>query len=174
MAKQVNKEEEKVEDTASEEVVPTTTPVETHISVEDKKEIAEVAAVAVAQAMAHVLPTGVQSMPAQEAQTRNLEVTTAKVNTKRQAVAKEYAKEKKCVVSISPMYRPQLGRVANISLNGVSVYVPVDGGYYEINESHAALLLNTIRGYDKIALKAEKMHDVTKNLDSSPGTLHFG
>lgn len=153
--------------------VATETPASTGISPEAMAEIAKVAASAAATAVAQTLPTGVSVKEHTEEESKRLNVMVARRDGKRQAAAQEYAKEEMVSVSISPSYRPYLGRVAHISLNGVSVYIPVDGGYYKVNKSHAGLLLGTIRKYDDQITRGERMSDVQSNLDSSPGKLQF-
>lgn len=48
-------------------------------------------------------------------------------------------------VSIPAVLQPKLGPIQFLSINGVSVNVPVDGDEYEIPKSHAKLLKEYIR-----------------------------
>ena len=45
--------------------------------------------------------------------------------------------EPKVPMYLSPMYRPYLGNVADITINGVSIFFPVDGNTYEVPRSFA-------------------------------------
>lgn len=53
---------------------------------------------------------------------------------------KKFEGEKEVSVSIPSVLEPKLGAVQFISINGVSVNVPVDGEDHKIPASHAAFL----------------------------------
>lgn len=82
-----------------------------------------------------------------------------------------YSREKKVSTYLSPMYRPYLGNVADISVNGVSVFIPVDGQTYEIPETFADLVNQKRMAIDAMLTKQQRMSDVQNNVESSPGEL---
>jgi len=94
-------------------------------------------------------------------------------DAKRNRAAREYMNEDKVTVSISPLYKPYFGRVANISVNGISVYIPVDGRSYRINKTHAAATYEAISKIDAANERKSRMAEVTGNVESSPGQLKF-
>lgn len=92
---------------------------------------------------------------------------------KRQSLVQSYRKEKKVPVSIQPMYAAYFGSVANISVNGISVFVPCDGRSYSINATHAAELHETLGRINATIQRQNKMASVQGNHESSPGELKF-
>lgn len=64
-------------------------------------------------------------------------------------LVREYQKEKKIAVSLSPFYAPYLGNVARIAVNGISVFIPCTGKTYEIPETFAAELKSKVAKIDR-------------------------
>lgn len=94
-------------------------------------------------------------------------------DAKRHRAAKEYMREDKVNVSISPMYRPHFGSTAHISVNGISVYIPVNGRTYSVNKTHAAAIYEALRKIDDSVERTKRMAEVKGNVESSPGQLKF-
>ncbi len=97
---------------------------------------------------------------------------TAQVNeleVKRRKVSEGYKHEKKVAVQGSPMYRPYFGNTMPIILNGVAVYVPLDGQQYEIPESFAAVFLDRISRIDEQINMRKQMSAVSENVESYAG-----
>jgi hypothetical protein len=96
----------------------------------------------------------------------------AKVNAlevQRKKVSEVYKKEKKVAVQGSPMYRPYFGNSMPIILNGVAVYVPLDGQQYEIPESFAAVFLDRISRIDEQINMRKQMAAVSENVETYAG-----
>ena len=87
----------------------------------------------------------------------------------RKSVAVTYKNEKKVAVQGSPMYRPYFGNNMPIIINGVAIYVPLDGQQYEIPESFAAVFLDRISRVDEQIRVRKQMASVSENSESYAG-----
>lgn len=87
----------------------------------------------------------------------------------RKSVAITYKNEKKVAVQGSPMYRPYFGNNMPIIINGVAIYVPLDGQQYEIPESFAAVFLDRISRVDEQIRVRKQMASVSENSESYAG-----
>ena len=106
-----------------------------------------------------------------DTQAANLELSK-KVNgleETRKSVAVTYKNEKKVAVQGSPMYRPYFGNNMPIIINGVAIYVPLDGQQYEIPESFAAVFLDRISRVDEQIRVRKQMASVSENSESYAG-----
>lgn len=106
-----------------------------------------------------------------DTQAANLELSK-KVNAleeTRKSVAITYKNEKKVAVQGSPMYRPYFGNNMPIIINGVAIYVPLDGQQYEIPESFAAVFLDRISRVDEQIRVRKQMASVSENSESYAG-----
>jgi hypothetical protein len=101
----------------------------------------------------------------------NLELTK-QVNgleEKKKTIAQRYRDEAKVSVQGSPMYRPYFGNNMPIIINGVAVYVPLDGQQYQIPESFAAVFSERISRIDEQIRIRNQMADVSNNVESYAG-----
>ena len=87
----------------------------------------------------------------------------------RKSVAVTYKNEKKVAVQGSPMYRPYFGNNMPIIINGVAIYVPLDGQQYEIPESFASVFLDRISRVDEQIRVRKQMASVSENSESYAG-----
>lgn len=71
--------------------------------------------------------------------------TNAELSAEMKAAAKKFKGEKTETVSIPAVLQPKLGPIQFVSVNGISVNVPVDGEEYQIPQSHAKVLKEMIR-----------------------------
>ena len=97
---------------------------------------------------------------------------TAKVNarqTQNRRLVDYYKGEKKVPVQGSPMYRPYFGNNMPIILNGIAVYVPLDGQQYEIPESFAAIFMDRISRVDEQINMRKRMSAVSDNIEAYAG-----
>lgn len=89
----------------------------------------------------------------------------------RKEMLKKYKKEPTVQVFLSPLYKPYLGNVMAVSVNGISVYIKVDGSVHEIPKTFADIV-NERRIYlDSIISKSSQMSNVSENLETTPGEL---
>lgn len=97
---------------------------------------------------------------------------TAKVNAKQQhnrRLVDFYKNEPKVPVQGSPMYRPYFGNNMPIILNGIAIFVPLDGQQYEIPESFAAIFMDRISRIDEQINMRKRMSAISDNIESYAG-----
>lgn len=80
-----------------------------------------------------------------------------------------YKNEKKIPVQGSPMYRPYFGNNMPIILNGIAIYVPLDGQQYEIPESFAAIFFDRISRIDEQINMRKRMAAISDNIEAYAG-----
>lgn len=95
------------------------------------------------------------------------QVTARKANNTR--LVEVYRGEKKVAVQGSPMYRPYFGNNMPIILNGIAVYVPLDGQQYEIPESFAAIFFDRISRIDEQINMRKQMSAISDNIEAYAG-----
>lgn len=89
----------------------------------------------------------------------------------RKQLVEKYNTEGKETVSISPLYRNYLGNVCTITINGISIAIPVDGTRHKVPATYADELTARIMAIDSTIRKAAKMANVTTNDERYPGEL---
>lgn len=96
----------------------------------------------------------------------------AQASARRKELIKYYKSEKQVVTYVSPMYRPYLGNVMTVTINGISIRFPVDGSKQEIPATFADEIERRRRNIDNIERKQKKMAAVKENEDKgSVGSL---
>ena len=73
-----------------------------------------------------------------------------------------YLKENKVRVTGSPFYRPYFGNVMPLIINGIGVYVPMDGKSYEIPKTFADLFQKRIARIDSLIQKQGAMAGIVE------------
>jgi hypothetical protein len=99
--------------------------------------------------------------------------TKLKGDAARRDLAARYKAEELIPVSISPFYRGHLGSNLCLSLNGIPVYVRVNGQTHYIPKSYADLLAQKLKRVDIQTLRQGMMSETSINLEQSPGALKF-
>jgi len=97
----------------------------------------------------------------------NQKVQELEANKK--TVAAAYQQEAKAVVQGSPMYRPFFGNMMPIIINGVAVYVPLDGQQYSIPETFASVFHERIAMVDEQERIRRGMANVQQNSETYAG-----
>ena len=82
-----------------------------------------------------------------------------------------YKAEEKRSIYLSPMYRPYLGNVMPVSINGITIFFPVDGQPHTVPATFADEIDAKRMAIDDIIYKQERMSDVSNNAESRPGEL---
>jgi len=100
---------------------------------------------------------------------RTLDNKVKVLEQKRKDVVALYKAEKKVAVQGSPMYRPYFGNTMSIVINGVAIYVPMDGQRYEIPETFAAVFLDRISRIDEQLNMRKRMAAISENVESYAG-----
>lgn len=94
-------------------------------------------------------------------------VTARKANNGR--LVDHYRSEKKIAVQGSPMYRPYFGNNMAVIINGIAIYVPLDGQQYEIPESFAAVFFDRISRIDEQINMRKQMSAISDNIEAYAG-----
>lgn len=104
---------------------------------------------------------------------RSVEVESRKLDLAQKNLINVYKNENKVPVRVAPSYAKYFGRVMRVSINGISVAVKCDGRTVELPESYAAEVLRRMSEMDKYELRQDKMANIERNFESSPGQLNF-
>lgn len=100
----------------------------------------------------------------------NFAVNRAQIQ--RKELLKHFKSEPKETVYLSPMYRPYVGKIMPISINGITIYFPVDGKPYPVPRSFADAITSRRMAIDEIITKTNAMADIQNNFDGdTPGQL---
>lgn len=93
---------------------------------------------------------------------------------KRKELLKHYREEEKVELYLSPTYQPYFGRVMKVTINGNSIYFPVDGTTHAIPVTFADEITSRRMKIDEIVAKQHRMADIPVNLDTAvPGDLEI-
>lgn len=89
----------------------------------------------------------------------------------RENLALEYRNEEKVPVAVSPLYRPYFGNVMKVSINGISIYMPIDNTTHKIPKTFADEIYSRIKAIDAIMRKQDRMAKISDNVETTPGEL---
>ncbi len=96
----------------------------------------------------------------------------AQASARRKELIRYYKNEKQVITYVSPMYRPYLGNVMTVTINGISIRFPVDGSKQSIPATFADEIERRRRNIDSIERKQKRMAAVKENEDKgSVGSL---
>ena len=84
-----------------------------------------------------------------------------------------YMHEEKVERSLSPLYEPYLGKVIQISINGITIAFPVNGSTHKVPQSFADEIDSRRMAIDASLLKAKSMSNISANKESYPGELQM-
>ncbi len=99
--------------------------------------------------------------------------TLSEAQTAKKKVYQQYRKEDKVSVYLSPTYKPYFGNVMPVSINGITIYFPVDGTSHEVPKTFADEITAKRVAIDAIINKTGKMADIASNVESTPGELEL-
>ena len=86
---------------------------------------------------------------------------------------KEYSEENKVPVEVSPMYKPYFGSVMRVAINGVMIYMPVDGTTHLVPQSFGDEIKRRRMAIDTMLTKQNRMADISRNMETAPGELNL-
>ena len=98
-----------------------------------------------------------------------LETKVTALRNKNKRLVDYYKNEEKVPVQGSPMYRPYFGNNMPIILNGIAIFVPLDGQQYEIPESFAAIFFDRISRIDEQINMRKRMAAISDNVEAYAG-----
>ena len=86
--------------------------------------------------------------PETTAANTNLASAVAQATHRQRELAMEYQKEEKETIHTSPFYKPYFGNNMCISINGIPIYIPLDGRTYTIPKTYAGIYYERIQRVD--------------------------
>lgn len=92
---------------------------------------------------------------------------------RKQELFKEFSKEPTVPRNMSPMYQPYFGAVMTCSINGITIFFPLDGKTHYVPKSFATLIDERRMKVDALLNKQAKLADVSANVEASPGELQL-
>lgn len=95
----------------------------------------------------------------------------AKAEAKTRDNHKALMEEPKVKVELAPMYQPYFGENMTVSLNGLTIYVPVDGRAYKVPKSFAAIIQGRRRMVNDQLTRRTRLANVKGNRESYAGEL---
>lgn len=104
---------------------------------------------------------------------KSVEAKSRELDIAQKNLVNVYKSEPKVPVRVAPSYARYFGRVMRVAINGISVAVRCDGTTVELPESFAAEVMRRMSEMDKYDLRANKMADVRRNFETSPGQISF-
>lgn len=91
--------------------------------------------------------------------------------TQNQKAAAKLKAEQKIAVVGAPMYQAYFGLKMPIVINGVAIYVPLDGRQYEIPKSYAEIFFTRLNSVNEDIELAKRRANSTANFESYAGEL---
>ena len=89
----------------------------------------------------------------------------------KEQLRKEYSAEERVPIYLSPMYAAYFGKVMRVMINGVSIYVKIDGSTQLVPQTFADEITRRRMAVDASLTKQGRMSDVANNAETAPGEL---
>ena len=100
--------------------------------------------------------------------TEELTTNLRSADLTRKSLVEEYKAEEQ-----SPLYQPYLGKVIQISINGITIAFPINGTSHKVPRSFADEIDSRVMAIDATINKAKKMADIPENHERYPGELQM-
>lgn len=97
--------------------------------------------------------------------------SVAEADRRRAKLTEHYKAEEKVPMYLSPMYRPYVGNVMRVMINGVSIFFKVDGSTQLIPKAFADEITSRRISLDATIMKQKKMENISGNFENAPGDL---
>lgn len=101
----------------------------------------------------------------------NAKTSIAEADRRRAKLTEHYKDEDKVPMYMSPMYRPYVGNVMRVMINGISIFFKVDGSTQYVPKTFADEITARRLAIDEIIMKQKKMENVSGNFENAPGDL---
>lgn len=108
---------------------------------------------------------------AKKAEGKETNQTVQQAEADRRLFAQSLKEQDVVPVTISPLYKPYFGKVMTVTINGVSVTVPVDGKTYDIPVTFASEVNRRKFRQDRMFEKKRGMSNISNNFETTPGEL---
>lgn len=92
---------------------------------------------------------------------------------RRKSLLKKYKEEEKVSIYLSPLYQPYFGKVMRVMINGISVYIKVDGSPHMIPRSFADEVHARRMRIDESLARQRRLSNVSANGEGAPGELEL-
>ena len=102
---------------------------------------------------------------------REASVKMAENDRKTAELYQQFKQEELKSVMLAPMYQAYFGETMTVTINTLSIYVPVNGRSYKIPKSYAAIVHERRRRVDDHLMRAQRMADVASNFEKEAGEL---
>lgn len=112
-------------------------------------------------------------MPKAKANTEDLTTNLRSADLARKNLVETYKAEEKVARSVSPLYQPYLGKVIQISINGITIAFPINGTTHKVPQSFADEIDSRVMAIDATINKAKKMANIPENHENYPGELQM-
>lgn len=99
--------------------------------------------------------------------------TLADAQAVKKQVYQQYRNEDKVSIYLSPTYQAYFGNVMPITINGITIFFPVDGSTHDVPKTFADEITAKRVAIDAIINKTGKMADIASNVESTPGELEL-
>lgn len=100
---------------------------------------------------------------------KGLSVKVKTLERRRRDLTGAYRNQPSVVVTTSPSYRKHFGKTMPIILNGIAIYVPLDGGQYKIPKSFASVFYARISRVDEQEVQLQNAANIKNNFETFPG-----
>lgn len=109
--------------------------------------------------------------PLTNEQKMHVELTALEKN--KTVLHRAFLQEEKVPVVMAPLYQPYFGRVMALIVNGIGVFLPVDGKRYMIPKSFADEADRQRMAVDALLETQNRLADVANNVETAPGVLQL-
>ena len=100
---------------------------------------------------------------------QNLDVQVRSLDNMKRQLAKQYTEEPKEVVMGSPLYQKDFGRQMRIVINGIALFVPLDGQQYKIPATFAAEFMTRLALVDEKERNRRSLANIQGNGEAYAG-----
>ena len=98
-------------------------------------------------------------------------VSIAVAEKNRKSLLAYYKSEPLVAKELSPLYEPYLGKVLQVSINGITIAMPVNGTTHKVPKSFADEIDSRRMAVDATIQKSKKMSNFTQNAEHYAGEL---
>jgi hypothetical protein len=102
---------------------------------------------------------------------RKADAAIANAATELQITHEKLIKEPRVKVSLGPQYRPYFGNVMAVYLQGIPIFLPLDGKAYSVPKSYAMIIHEKRRAVDRFIMRKARMSSVQENYETFAGEL---
>lgn len=91
------------------------------------------------------------------------------LDARRRELQKYYNTEERVIVMGSPAYQKFFGRTMAISINGVAIFVPLDGQQYKIPKTYAEVFMTRLADVDETIRLRKSLANIQQNNEAYAG-----